>query len=181
MSQQGDKFLDLEKSAHQLLDSIEKLNREASAYRECKDLTDQVGNKLNVLIDGTRNIITGIESTISAMKSIGGPEIISELKNAFREYEHKLIEMTTVLKWELGEYDKKSSELIVKLNQLSKDSEKRDQQVSDIAIRLAQFSNDMANEVAESKKQFNGLKIYLVAAILISIVSLAINILPHIK
>ena len=181
MSQDGDRFLDFEKSAEKLLDSIEKLNQEASAYKECKDLTDKVGDKLNILIDSTRGIINGIESTISTMKTIGGSEIISELKAGFREYDQKLVEITTVMKWELGEFDRKSSEMNLKLNQLSKENEKRNHQMSDIAMRLTQLSNDMANENAESKKQFNGVKIYLILLSLLAISSLAINILPHIR
>jgi hypothetical protein len=79
MSKEADKFLRAEQSAQELVQTLEQLKNEANSYKTSKDTLDAVRQKLSGLIDSILPIAKETHEIVKLLKSIGGPEILSQI------------------------------------------------------------------------------------------------------
>ncbi len=85
MAQDTEKFLQIEESAEKLLDTLQRLHKEANSYRKSTEELDKVRDKLVSLIEGTQEIIKTTHEAIRVTKTIGGPEILQAIEKRSAE------------------------------------------------------------------------------------------------
>ncbi len=73
------KFLEAEKTASELAETLKKLHTEAESYHEAKGDLTAVREQLVQLIQSTADAVAGSNEVISILKEIGGPEIFNRL------------------------------------------------------------------------------------------------------
>lgn len=79
MSKETDKFLHVEQSTQDLVQTLEQLKNEANSYKTSKDTLDAVRQKLSVLIDSNLSIAKDTHEVVKLLKSVGGPEILNRI------------------------------------------------------------------------------------------------------
>ena len=79
MSEETQKFLEAEKSANELLQSLQKLKDEAVSYKKSTDELDTVRQELVNLIKSVEVIAKDTSEVVKILLKIGGPEIFSRI------------------------------------------------------------------------------------------------------
>lgn len=95
MANEKQKFLDAESTATQLVDTLNKLKNEIMSYNSATKNLDEVKNSLVKFIDEVHQISKKSLEILETLRSIGGPEILTRLKelndkqNAYQESSKK--------------------------------------------------------------------------------------------
>ncbi|HCC32504.1 MAG TPA: hypothetical protein DEQ28_01175 [Clostridiales bacterium] len=76
----SEKFLEAERVARELVDSLRKLKQEAGSYASAGRALDEVRGRLEGLIDSTRELASRTHDAVSVLGTIGGPEIVERLQ-----------------------------------------------------------------------------------------------------
>lgn len=79
MEQETQKFLDAEQIATQLVQTLERLQSEATSYKSGTESLTVVRQKLAGLIESTERVAKGSYEIIKVLKEIGTPEIMGHL------------------------------------------------------------------------------------------------------
>ena len=79
MVEQAQEFLEAEKAAGKLVQTLEKLQAEGISYRTAAGELDKVRGRLVNLIQSTEEVVKGSHEVVKVLKKIGGPEILGRL------------------------------------------------------------------------------------------------------
>ena len=82
------KFLQAEKTAVEIAETLKKLRSETESYQDTQRNLSAVRKDLTHLIQSTEDAVKGSQEVISMLKEIGGPEIfqkLDDLKNVTSE------------------------------------------------------------------------------------------------
>ena len=77
--EEAQKFLEAEKTAVKLVETLKQLHTEATSYQTATKELDTVRQRLLKLIESTERIASGSHEIIKILKEIGGPEILTRL------------------------------------------------------------------------------------------------------
>lgn len=81
MEKEVQKFLEAEKTAEKLVQTLKQLHTEATSYKTATKELDAVRQRLIGLIDSTEKIAHDSHEVIKILTEIGGPEILKKLQN----------------------------------------------------------------------------------------------------
>lgn len=73
-------FLEAERVARELVDSLKKLRKETESYASAGRALDEVRGCLVGLIDSTKELASRTHDAVLVLRTIGGPEIIERLQ-----------------------------------------------------------------------------------------------------
>ena len=76
-----DRFLEAEKTADQLLTTLEALRSEVGSYKTAGQELSAVRARLAEFLTLTEQIVGGTRLAVSTLASVGGPEILSRLEH----------------------------------------------------------------------------------------------------
>lgn len=85
MAEETERFLEAEKRAEELVDTLNKLHQEIQSYQSATDLLNSVREKLVGFINASQDIVKDSHEVILLLKSIGGPEIIEKINGVSNE------------------------------------------------------------------------------------------------
>jgi len=80
MEKEAEKFLDAEKTAVELVETLKQLHNEATSYQTATKELEIVRRRLLNLIESTEKVARGSYEVIKILKEIGGPEILSRIE-----------------------------------------------------------------------------------------------------
>lgn len=75
-----DGFLDAEAQAQRLLEELQHLRDEAGSYETARTVLEEMGERVNRLIDETANAAVSLQSVIQTLREIGTGEILDGLR-----------------------------------------------------------------------------------------------------
>lgn len=76
-----DRFLEAEKTADQLLSTLEALRSEVGSYKAAGQELSAVRARLAEFLTLTEQVVGGTRLAVSTLASVGGPEILSRLEH----------------------------------------------------------------------------------------------------
>lgn len=79
MSTHGDRFLEVERIADQLLSTLEGLHSEAGSYKVAGEELSAVRERLAQFLELSEGIAQGTRQAVTTLAGIGGPEILAKL------------------------------------------------------------------------------------------------------
>ena len=79
MEKEAQSFLDAEKTARDLVSSLNQLYEEASSYKTAKHELEETRTALVSFIEATKANAEQIQSAIQKLNEIGGPQIFQQL------------------------------------------------------------------------------------------------------
>jgi len=122
MEKDIEKFLQAEKSAEKLIQTLERLQTEAKSYQGATNEIGIAREKLLELIESTKDVVSNSYEVIKTLKDIGGPEIFerftkleSKLDGSAKSIENSLDERFTKIENKLEETSNKQSSRIKNL------------------------------------------------------------------
>jgi ABC-type transporter Mla subunit MlaD len=117
MEKEAEKFLQAEKTASELVQTLKQLQNEATSYKNAVKELDDVRQRLVKLIESTEKTANDTYQIIKLLKEIGAPEIlkrIDELRNKSLEQFLNIIkrieEIDKETKDKIDQFEKKVSE-----------------------------------------------------------------------
>jgi len=122
MEKDVEKFLQAEESAEKLIQTLEKLQKEAKSYQGATNELGIARDKLLELIESTKDVVSNSYEVIKTLKDIGGPEIFkrftkleSKLDGSAKSIEDSLDERFTKMENKMEEISNKQSSRIKNL------------------------------------------------------------------
>ena len=79
LEEEAKKFLDVEETANNILESLKKLRAETTHYQTAKDDLEAVRQQLVNLINSTEKVVKGSHQVVQILKEIGSPEILDRI------------------------------------------------------------------------------------------------------
>jgi len=119
MEKDVEKFLQAEESAEKLIQTLEKLQKEAKSYQGATNELGIARDKLLELIESTKDVVSNSYEVIKTLKDIGGPEIFErftklegKLDESAKNIDNSLNEKFTKIENKLEEaFNKQSSRI----------------------------------------------------------------------